>query len=152
MEAGAWSCGMVVGLIHDIPTCQELIDGIMAEANAIIRTRLPGLPVMSDAPVLYAVADGVATITLNRPEKLNALTPDMLSQFFAAVAAASEDPAAKVIVVTGAGRSFSAGLDLGVDRAGGVRARWRRIRRTARNGAMISARRWRLITVAAGRC
>ena len=42
MEAGAWSCGMVVGLIHDIPTCQELIDNIMAEANAIIRTRLPG--------------------------------------------------------------------------------------------------------------
>ena len=42
MEAGAWSCGMVVGLIHDIPTCQHLIDTIMAEANAIIRTRLPG--------------------------------------------------------------------------------------------------------------
>ena len=69
---------------------------------------------MSDAPVLHAVADGVAVITLNRPDKLNALTPDMLSQFFAAVAAASEDPAAKVIVVTGAGRSFSAGLDLGL--------------------------------------
>jgi nitronate monooxygenase len=42
MEAGAWSCGMVVGLIHDIPTCQQLIDTIMAEADAIIRTRLPG--------------------------------------------------------------------------------------------------------------
>ena len=42
MEAGAWSCGMVVGLIHDIPTCQQLIDTIMAEAHAIIRTRLPG--------------------------------------------------------------------------------------------------------------
>ncbi len=42
MEAGAWSCGMVVGLIHDIPTCQQLIDNIMNEANAIIRTRLPG--------------------------------------------------------------------------------------------------------------
>ena len=40
MDAGAWSCGMVVGLIHDIPTCQELIDGIMAEADAIIRKRL----------------------------------------------------------------------------------------------------------------
>jgi len=42
MDAGAWSCGMVVGLIHDIPTCKELIDGIMAEADAIIRKRLPG--------------------------------------------------------------------------------------------------------------
>ena len=42
MEAGAWSCGMVVGLIHDIPTCKALIDGIMAEADAIIRQRLAG--------------------------------------------------------------------------------------------------------------
>lgn len=40
MEAGAWSCGMVVGLIHDIPTCKQLIDGIMAEAHAIITDRL----------------------------------------------------------------------------------------------------------------
>jgi nitronate monooxygenase len=40
MEAGAWSCGMVVGLIHDIPTCKALIDGIMTEAEEIIRGRL----------------------------------------------------------------------------------------------------------------
>ena len=43
MEAGAWSCGMVVGLIHDIPTCKELIDRIMTEAEAIIRQRLTRL-------------------------------------------------------------------------------------------------------------
>ena len=42
MDAGAWSCGMVAGLIHDIPSCKELIDRIMAEANAIIRERLTG--------------------------------------------------------------------------------------------------------------
>jgi NADH:quinone reductase (non-electrogenic) len=42
MEAGAWSCGMVVGLINDIPTVKELIDRIMAEAEAIIRQRLIG--------------------------------------------------------------------------------------------------------------
>ena len=42
MDAGAWSCGMVAGLIHDIPTCKELIDRIMAEADAIIRQRLMG--------------------------------------------------------------------------------------------------------------
>ncbi|MDC0886414.1 nitronate monooxygenase family protein [Altererythrobacter sp.] len=36
MDAGAWSCGMVAGLINDIPTCQELIDNIMAEAESII--------------------------------------------------------------------------------------------------------------------
>ncbi len=40
MDAGAWSCGMVAGLIHDIPTCKELIDGMMAEADALIRNRL----------------------------------------------------------------------------------------------------------------
>jgi nitronate monooxygenase len=40
MDAGAWSCGMVVGLINDVPTCQELIDRIMAEAEEIIGKRL----------------------------------------------------------------------------------------------------------------
>jgi NAD(P)H-dependent flavin oxidoreductase YrpB (nitropropane dioxygenase family) len=40
MEAGAWSCGMVVGLINDIPTCKELIDRTMAQADEIIRQRL----------------------------------------------------------------------------------------------------------------
>ena len=40
MDAGVWSCGMVAGLIHDIPTVRELIDRIMAEAETIIRQRL----------------------------------------------------------------------------------------------------------------
>jgi NAD(P)H-dependent flavin oxidoreductase YrpB (nitropropane dioxygenase family) len=43
MHAGAWSCGLVVGLIHDIPTVKELIDRIMSEAEQIIRGRLAGL-------------------------------------------------------------------------------------------------------------
>jgi NAD(P)H-dependent flavin oxidoreductase YrpB (nitropropane dioxygenase family) len=43
MDAGAWSCGMVVGLIHDIPTVKELIDRIMADAEKLIRERLVGL-------------------------------------------------------------------------------------------------------------
>lgn len=42
MDAGAWSCGMVAGLINDIPTCQELIDRIMHEADTIINERLKG--------------------------------------------------------------------------------------------------------------
>lgn len=42
MDIGAWSCGMVAGLINDIPTCQELIDRIMAEADQIINQRLKG--------------------------------------------------------------------------------------------------------------
>ena len=40
MDAGAWSCGMVAGLIHDIPTCKELIDRFMSEADEIINGRL----------------------------------------------------------------------------------------------------------------
>jgi len=40
MEAGAWSCGMVAGLIHDIPTCDELVGGMVREAEAIIKGRL----------------------------------------------------------------------------------------------------------------
>jgi len=42
MEAGAWSCGMVAGLIRDVPTVRELVDRTMAEAEAIIRQRLEG--------------------------------------------------------------------------------------------------------------
>ena len=40
MEVGAWSCGMVAGLVNDIPTVQELIDGIMSGADEIINSRL----------------------------------------------------------------------------------------------------------------
>jgi nitronate monooxygenase len=40
MDAGAWSCGMVAGLIHDVPTVKQLIDRIMREAEEIIGQRL----------------------------------------------------------------------------------------------------------------
>jgi nitronate monooxygenase len=43
MEIGAWSCGMVAGLIHDIPTCKALIDRIMADADTILTQRLAGM-------------------------------------------------------------------------------------------------------------
>ncbi len=43
MEAGAWSCGMVAGLIHDIPSVKELIDRIMSEAEGLIEQRLAGM-------------------------------------------------------------------------------------------------------------
>ncbi len=43
LDAGAWSCGMVAGLIHDVPTVKELIDRIMAEAETLIRGRLTGI-------------------------------------------------------------------------------------------------------------
>ena len=43
MDAGAWSCGMVAGLINDIPTCKELIDRIMTQAEEIITARMGGM-------------------------------------------------------------------------------------------------------------
>ena len=70
---------------------------------------------MSDETgILYAVEAGVATLTFNRPEKLNALTPELLGTFFDHVGRAAADPEARVILVTGAGRGFCAGLDLSV--------------------------------------
>jgi NADH:quinone reductase (non-electrogenic) len=42
MDAGAWSCGMVVGLINDVPTVADLVDAIMSQADAIIAQRLCG--------------------------------------------------------------------------------------------------------------
>ena len=55
MDAGAWSCGMVAGLIRDIPTCRDLIDQIMSEAAQLIRGRLEGL-LDDEAPATAAVA------------------------------------------------------------------------------------------------
>ncbi|MEM7423006.1 MAG: nitronate monooxygenase family protein [Pseudomonadota bacterium] len=43
MDVGVWSCGMVAGLIHDVPTCKDLIDRIMAEADLLIRERLENM-------------------------------------------------------------------------------------------------------------
>lgn len=54
MDAGAWSCGMVAGLIHDIPTVAELVGRIMADADDLIRTRLTGL---TDGTLVPRVAE-----------------------------------------------------------------------------------------------
>lgn len=68
---------------------------------------------MSTEPeVLYRVEDRVATITLNRPDKLNAWTPAMADQMRAAFARADEDADVRAIVLTGAGRGFCAGADM----------------------------------------
>lgn len=68
---------------------------------------------MSEA-VLYEVRDGVGLITLNRPEALNAWTFDMGVEYLRHLDAASADPAVKVIVLTGSGRGFCAGADMGM--------------------------------------
>src|SRR5215218_6588366 len=62
--------------------------------------------------VRYDVADGVATITLHRPERLNAFTLTMATELAAVAAQADADDAVRVVVVTGAGRAFCAGADL----------------------------------------
>jgi enoyl-CoA hydratase len=63
--------------------------------------------------ILYTVDEQVATITLNRPERLNTIVPPMPDEFEAAVKLATLDSEVKVIVVRGAGRSFCAGYDFG---------------------------------------
>jgi enoyl-CoA hydratase/carnithine racemase len=62
--------------------------------------------------LLIARDGGVATITLNRPERMNAITPTMLDALSRALVEADEDREVRVIVLTGAGRGFCAGLDL----------------------------------------
>jgi enoyl-CoA hydratase len=63
--------------------------------------------------LLYDTADAVATITLNRPERLNTIVPPMPEELEVAVHTAIGDPAVKVIVLRGAGRAFCAGFDFG---------------------------------------
>ncbi len=67
---------------------------------------------MSYNHIIYEVAEGIAWITLNRPEKLNSLSPEMIKEWTEAVQTAAQDSMVRVIVVTGAGRAFCTGLDL----------------------------------------
>jgi enoyl-CoA hydratase/carnithine racemase len=62
--------------------------------------------------ILYDVEDGIATITLNRPEKMNAFTARMMADMIEAFDATDADDAVKAVIVTGAGRAFCAGADL----------------------------------------
>ena len=62
--------------------------------------------------ILLDIEDGVATITLNRPDKLNAFNGQMMSEMIAAFDRTDADDAVKVVIVTGAGRGFCAGADL----------------------------------------
>ncbi len=62
--------------------------------------------------LLYSVEDGIATVTLNRPDKLNAFTAQMRDDLVAAFDASDADDAVRAVIVTGAGRAFCAGADL----------------------------------------
>lgn len=67
---------------------------------------------MSFETLLYDVEDGILTLTLNRPEKLNAFTATMMNELIEAFDRADADDAVRAIIVTGAGRAFCAGADL----------------------------------------
>ncbi|HEV8146547.1 MAG TPA: enoyl-CoA hydratase-related protein [Bryobacteraceae bacterium] len=68
--------------------------------------------------ILCNVADGIAQITLNRPEKRNALSPELIAALREAIDHSATDPAVRVVVITGAGRDFCSGADLaGLDKA-----------------------------------
>jgi enoyl-CoA hydratase len=68
--------------------------------------------IMSEPVVLVTKEGGIATVTLNRPEKLNALNRDLRSNFCRVMQELRDDPEAQVVIITGAGRAFCAGLDL----------------------------------------
>lgn len=76
---------------------------------------------MTYEQILYATDEGVATITLNRPDKLNSFTAKMAGETLHALNAAKGDKAVRAIVITGTGRAFCAGQDLAEATAPGVR-------------------------------
>jgi len=67
---------------------------------------------MAYKEILYDVEDYIATITLNRPESLNAFTDTLISEWVEAIEAAQADKNVRVLVVTGAGRGFCSGMDV----------------------------------------
>ena len=85
---------------------------------------------MNEEPVLFAVDHGVATVTLNRPAKMNALNPEMIVRLARCWDAIEADPLVRVAILTGAGeRTFCAGADLGrltplLTRARGAEDEW----------------------------
>lgn len=62
--------------------------------------------------VIYEKSDGIATITLNRPERMNAFTPKMLGEWYSALQDANVDPDVRAVILTGAGRGFCTGADV----------------------------------------
>jgi enoyl-CoA hydratase/carnithine racemase len=72
---------------------------------------------MNFETILYEIEDKILTITLNRPDRLNAFTGQMMDELILAFKKAGEDDDVRVIIVTGSGRGFCAGADLGAGEA-----------------------------------
>lgn len=73
---------------------------------------------MDYTEILYDVSDGVATITLNRPEKMNAFSTTMIGEWTDAIEQARDDENVRVVIVTGAGRGFCSGMDVAAEAGG----------------------------------
>lgn len=88
-----------------------------------------GEPAMSEEPVLYETRGPAAWLTLNRPEKLNALNGAVVDGLFTGLQRALADDEVKVVVLTGAGRAFSAGYDIGEEVAAEIEGAdaWHRV-------------------------
>ena len=67
---------------------------------------------MTETPILYSVAEGIARITLNRPDKRNALNADLVAGLAQALAESERDETVKVVLISGAGKDFCSGADL----------------------------------------
>jgi enoyl-CoA hydratase/carnithine racemase len=78
---------------------------------------------MAYSELIYDKQDKVAIVTLNRPDRMNAITPTLAGELKDAMADAERDPAIATIVVTGAGKSFCPGMDMGVLQAAAERKR-----------------------------
>jgi enoyl-CoA hydratase/carnithine racemase len=94
---------------------------------------------MAYKEIIYTVEDYIATITLNRPESLNAFTDTLLTEWVDAIETAKTDPKVRVVIVTGAGRGFCSGMDVkaaaGTPCSGGPgQAIYRRHQRPRRRG------------------
>ena len=70
---------------------------------------------MDYTEILYDVAEGVATITLNRPEKMNAFSTRMIAEWTDALETARDDDGVRAVIVTGAGRGFCSGMDVAAE-------------------------------------
>ena len=82
----------------------------MSEAGVAATSE--GAPLPGGKTVLVEFEDGIAWVTMNRPEKRNCMSPTLAGEMLAVINALEVDPRCKVLVLTGAGDSFSAGMDL----------------------------------------
>lgn len=73
---------------------------------------------MAYEAILYDVAEGVATITLNKPERLNAFDNQMLTEWADAIAKADHDRGVGAVIITGAGRGFCSGMNVAAEAGG----------------------------------